>query len=270
MPRHYKNTKLDSIIEEIIVPDDSGYSGYSYPHIKLRQSEVKLQLDELSFEPLEEDSAIYVVKNKEYYFGNLITTLVSFEERGLIDNSFKESIILNEKSLFQKQMQKLVNRRIYEHPRSEGSLIEAVIIQRHGSTDSAFLSYKQENQEELFRVCELHHLGLDKMPSSVFENYAVIFGAENLTPTMALEGIKRAGLIDDEFKEFIISQEQQIPRELEEKAVNEEEMARRFDCRYPVMADYVLTSNHRFYQPKEMEVPAKYSDTLSPTNSNSI
>ncbi|KTD35112.1 hypothetical protein Lnau_2002 [Legionella nautarum] len=267
MSRHYKNTKLDSIIEEIIVSDDSGYF---CPHIKLRQPAEKLQLDELAFEPLQAHSELYVVRNNKDCFGNLITTLASLEQHGLIDDAFRESILLNEKNLFQKQMQKFANRRIYECPDSEESLIESVIIQRHGSEDCAFLSYKQENEEELFRVCALHQLGIDKMPSSVFENYVIIFGEENFTLTMALEAIRKAGIIDEKFKEVIVYQEQQTSRKPEEKEADEEGIARRFDCRYPVMADYVLTSNHRFYQPKEMEVPAKYSDTVISTHNNSI
>ena len=205
-----------------------------------------------------------MVKNKHEHFGNFVSTLESLEQHGLIDPLFKENILKDEKRLYQEEMKRLVNRRIYPHPQAEAALIESVIIQRHGSIDKVFLSYKQEEPEELLKRCTLHQLGIDKMASSVFEHYGILYGSENLTPSMALEGIKRAGIIDDEFKEFILFQEEQIRPEHEEKEPNEEEIARRFDCRYPVMADYVLTSNHWFYQPKKEEVPAKYSDTVFP------
>ncbi len=255
MSRSYINTSLDSIIEEIIVEEASGDLNL---RIKLRQSIERSQLKDLSFEPTEDNSRLYVLKDDP-------STALSFlEQHGLIDHSFKESIVLNEKNEYQKQMHKLVKRRRYDYPQTENSLIEAVIIQHHNyDEDMAFVSYKKEKEEELYRICKLHQLTLDQMPNVIqFEQYSIICSS---TPAMALEGIKRAGIIDEKFKDFILSQEQAIPVEPVVKKINEEDIARRFDCRYDVIADYTLTSNHWFYQPIEEEVPAKYSETMKPT-----
>lgn len=65
----------------------------------------------------------------------------------------------------------------------------------------------------------------------------------------------------DLIKDSLLAIEQGLDIETE----SEKRMSRRFDLRFDVAADYLTTRQHRFYQSKAMEIPARFSESLDKT-----
>ena len=222
--RIYRNPNQASPIKAIIVEVRDGFGATAAPKV-LINPEVLNHNYSFIFKPFHEASRqeleqelgavqCYVAKpDKRYDGSDFIATIYGLKklfkiliEANLTDAVFTDEVWKKEEALYLQTQIAEKNRRTYERPDSDTSVIDAFIVELWNDRYRSFIRIPAAMEQAIYATCSESGLGWDSVRTE-FESLVILSGP---IPTV-IKKLGEAGLMSESFKEAVYAMEVEIP-----------------------------------------------------------